>query len=832
MYWLKRIIILITVCHFGSSGYSQDFVFVKYIESTEKKISKVLAFKKNSTELKEFQNKFGVQKIDAETQKVNEINLEASCSDLQKLGVFINLEKLKIDSYSSIFWNNEKKDLAGVVTGIKETDDILFINLTETLGELFPRQKEDTEAWFEGNKVIGLNSSRTCELAGFGDGIKVTIGGQIFNIREKRTNADFPNIEPRQYVTIYEKRNEVSTKAGSKNVSTAEPIWWLVKEKDQLKKDQYSATTNIRYQFYPRQLHTVISDESILEIRFDNEALAKNIDFHGSISVIAKSGEKKIEVAPYSVIGEQKKEFGVDAMPIKEIADYFLRLIIESSRLNYQFNEIDQGREKIRKSEPFETSKTVNPDQLQELRFTLARAISILKSSVPFDSIRLNLPIYGYPLDHPLVVALKNLSAFFPNDGDLLIILNQMILKDESVKQITNTSVPLLTYKNLMEYSKKIQTVDKNKELTKEVEGRAIIARGTTSLEFKKDWKISIKEAKNTSLLCIELLKRIDQSNDQTINAFLSFTTLTITDFNDMISQSAKLKPEMNVDVEISDNDDDDENKLLSKIRDCENIFRRFRGSSVLFNNLISNIGYDLIGNPKQEIERLLKSEESYNRIRDAFAIEAGREIFKTMVYATIDLSKANLVDGSQLDIAVVWFNSEGQHGVGKDGSPKTGTELWTASFIVKKVGWHFDFSESAVLIQRIGENRLRGGTAPNNYPLSPSNFKPTAGANMLWSFYNPHRTLLRKKTGRESGFLKVIHWLEPSFGLNVSYLDFRTDRDVEFGAGPIMGFFQNRIFFIPWGYNFSVDGESPTYLGIGFSFSNVFNKIQTNLGK
>lgn len=82
-----------------------------------------------------------------------------------------------------------------------------------------------------------------------------------------------------------------------------------------------------------------------------------------------------------------------------------------------------------------------------------------------------------------------------------------------------------------------------------------------------------------------------------------------------------------------------------------------------------------------------------------------------------------------------------------------------------------------------------------------------------------------KKDQLKEYGFLKFLHWLEPSFGINVSYLDFRTDRDFEFGAGPIMGLFQNRI-FLTTGYNFNVNGESPFYMGIGFSFSNIYKRI------
>ena len=141
------------------------------------------------------------------------------------------------------------------------------------------------------------------------------------------------------------------------------------------------------------------------------------------------------------------------------------------------------------------------------------------------------------------------------------------------------------------------------------------------------------------------------------------------------------------------------------------------------------------------------------------------------------------------------------------------GIELATARFIVKKTGWHLDGSESVMLIKRFNQDLVGND-------VSPSNFKPIAGASLLWTYYNDHRA--EKWPG------KFLRWLEPSFGINVSYVDFLSSETFEVGAGPIVGLWQNRL-FLTAGYNFNVEGQSPFYMGIGFSFFNVVDKIKVN---
>lgn len=815
---MKRISLLL-VMQLTSLVYivhAQDFVFVKYELPDGGNIDHEKLFDPDPPKgLVEFQRKYSMKQIEVNTNEVGAARLQSDCDNLSKLGLFIDRSKITGDIVMKWGGKDLKVDLKD-----DKSPGIIFLDLTYVVVEKTKRLPEKPN-WFSYEDDKKAERTRICQIASLDDGIEFKIGEKFtFKIKNAIATAtsEFRNIEPRQYVTIYEKKNPLTAEKGLINTANeVERIWWLEKTSNNSVVSADNLNSGVPGLF-PRQLYTVVSNKSTLEIRFDNEALARNIDFHGSVSLVARSGEKKIEVSPYSVIGEGQKQFGVNAMPIKEIADYFLRLMIESKRFNYEVGQTVMAGADIKQ---FAEGKQVFVDnQKRELAGVLDVAVKGLQLALDKHNAGPDSdPVCCFPIDDQLVVALKKLALFFPTDGQLAILINQMTLTEVR-------SPSPFTFKALKEYLEKLKNIDgkTNTRVVQTIGESTINSVNETTLRAK--YLTTLVKANNDAKLCFELMKRIKSSNDQTINAFLSVTTLTITDFNDMYARAEKIYNNR-ANVEITETT---ANSTMSALLEYQEIFTRFTGSSVLFNDLMKEIGININSNDLniEDLNKVLSTKKTYDDLRNKFAIAAGKEIFKKMVYATIDLSKANLPDGSKLDIGVVWYNAEGNiEEENNNEKGNKGTELWTASFIVKKTGWHLEVSESALLIHRIDEEKLRSG-----YPLSPSNFKPTAGANLLWSYFNPYRAGGRiKQRGvykgqyKEYSFLKFLHWIEPSFGINVSYLDFRTDRDFEFGAGPVMGLFQNRI-FLTTGYNFSVNGESPFYMGIGFSFSNIYKRI------
>ena len=184
---------------------------------------------------------------------------------------------------------------------------------------------------------LSQSGMQFCELMESGAKVQIQYtlseqAEQYYTITFKSKNTTISILsDPRQYISIHEKKS---------NSSTSSPIWWLTKQNATT-----NGVTNSMQRLVPFQKFKFVDISSNLEIHFEQEALSKNINLQGSVSVEARSNNKKIEVSPYSLIGEERISFGVNAMPIKEIADYFLRLMIESTLYNrmwdrYSLSEI------------------------------------------------------------------------------------------------------------------------------------------------------------------------------------------------------------------------------------------------------------------------------------------------------------------------------------------------------------------------------------------------------------------------------------------------------------------------------------------------------------
>jgi hypothetical protein len=110
--------------------------------------------------------------------------------------------------------------------------------------------------------------------------------------------------------------------------------------------------------------------------------------------------------------------------------------------------------------------------------------------------------------------------------------------------------------------------------------------------------------------------------------------------------------------------------------------------------------------------------------------------------------------------------------------------------------------ADSFLLIKRVAEKT----------PEDESNFKGGAGVSLLFS---------RTPRPIERRFWAPFH---PSWGINVSYLDFDPKKELEIGAGPVFGFFKDQV-HTGVGWNLNVR-DHRFYYFVGFSFA----KIKENL--
>lgn len=132
------------------------------------------------------------------------------------------------------------------------------------------------------------------------------------------------------------------------------------------------------------------------------------------------------------------------------------------------------------------------------------------------------------------------------------------------------------------------------------------------------------------------------------------------------------------------------------------------------------------------------------------------------------------------------------------------------AEVFIDDYGYHRLILDSFLLIKRHHEPHDSSGNAPAN--LAPSNYKGTGGVSMLWS-----------KTARPN---ENHGWRDfsPSWGINVSYLNWDTTKEIEIGAGLVGGLFDNQVHF-GWGWNLNAPSNRGYYF-IGFSFAAIEKKL------
>lgn len=168
----------------------------------------------------------------------------------------------------------------------------------------------------------------------------------------------------------------------------------------------------------------------------------------------------------------------------------------------------------------------------------------------------------------------------------------------------------------------------------------------------------------------------------------------------------------------------------------------------------------------------------------------------------------------------------------------RDGVALYVAKFQLTDRGWHAKTTENFMLVNRVNEDLL-----PSSYPLNSTQFNPTGGISLTWGLRNDYRVNKRIKFDRQTNlplftrkgnlkynrgsvfFQRTFKWMEPSFGVNFTYLNFREGQNFEVGVGPTIGLFNN-TFYLSTGWNLMELKDRPFYLGIGASILNLGTKV------
>lgn len=860
-----------------SENKKMDFLLFSYDAKKEKKDTSRFIDEK----LEKFYGNNNISRLPFEVAENGNVESYVECGQILELGLCANLDRYDGIYINTSLKNSDKPDTLFMqfVEGYpSDGEGNVFIKLADLLEKAYqetlddgnyccPEDDEETKA----KKLKELLEEKLCHALQFPKGIEIylvkdrTVVHKV-NLRTYGTRhsfkgeGEFVKIEPRQYVTIYEKK---------KLDNDPLPIWYLRKRHDPIIKEKFQ-TENIHFgllgKFYDHQVYPSVDNRSVLEIKFDQELLAKNIDFYGNISLAARVKNRDIEVAPYFVIGEEQRTYGVNSQPISMISDNFLRLMIETLKTASLYRKI---------SPPIWTITNYSYDR-ENIQNALNNAKLYIEKAFYADSARAK--------------EIKNDSTILRSKTPMRLDENQKQALRNYLLYNFNSSFFYLYLKDSSLFYSVEEALSEITRLTDNLNNSRF--RAIRNSSFDDDSKNYVKFI-NSSKRCYSFMEYFNSSGNDSKDAFLSMSSITKIDFeaiyqevkssleylsnypkwSDITVAESKKQGEIFYHIDrlinalgefklagneifealkqVGYNPDfikyqrvEDiilkgypaavsEERFNKKYETKDYLFRTEMDSLTIQKKLdsLDNIPANLILTQEKylegekndyrekwyyldELSNSLESEgysllydySTYKQIQRKIAELAGERLFGRMLYATIDLQKSEIQDGDQLEIFVMWYNING----GNSETANDGVRLATAKFQVVQSGWSLNAAESALLINRLKESFVTQDVAESNY-------KPAAGASLLWSY---------RTDKRGDAFSRTFKWLEPSIGLNVSYVDFDLTKDFEIGVGPILGLWQNKV-FMTGGKNLRVGGKSPFYFGVGFSFLNLFQTIK-----
>jgi len=620
-------------------------------------------------------------------------------------------------------------------------------------------------------------------------------------------------VEPRRYIEIWEERNDLrnTKKDTDKEKKRKDVLLWELSQDENGK-------------WIPDQKHELIDPSAILRVEFKYPELYNDIHFRGNLSLVAYADGTQIAVSPYSLVGIEQKGFGTTAKSPSELAMHLILLNIEARRLRSMY-----GSFRRQLNDMLVENKATSP-----IRSSVNRAKKHLEkfgndsqtvSMTDYYHLREELQFIGQSTGNRVIQMFVDQHKD-PDEwkGDLLAELTAVsgddngispLAQDESLRDYLST---LHTVHSYLSYFK--ASGDKTLSVFLELSGitRTDFDRAMREFDYHlpsirqsvetnagfswakmMDQEVTVRRKQSLELMSINLaLERFSYAGGEVKNQLDKHEY----DHNFLLKGKAIEWLHMNQIKQVEyrkSNSKFNASKIdLESVKSKEAAETEFEGTLHRYIKDSTDVS-------------LLRNTEVLRKMADALALKAAMHIYQDLVYATIDLEKEGLTEVRRLEVSVVWYNKNGD---GSDATVADGTALATARFRIRGTGWDWrpQLTESAMLIKRINEDLLS-----DTYPLSPSNFKPTAGASIMWGY---------RSDKRGNGCTRFWKWLEPSFGLNVSYLDFDTGKDFEIGAGPVIGLWNNKVFFTG-GYNFMASAQSPFYWGIGFSFSKTATWIK-----
>jgi hypothetical protein len=581
-------------------------------------------------------------------------------------------------------------------------------------------------------------------------------GKEIISTSEIRALVD-TGLDPRKYVKVIYRRRHDNEKSLA--------IW------------RWDTLTQ-------HQRYRVLDNKGLINIYFDREKLAKDIKFKGNLSLSAtvksKSGERQIEVAPYSRIGVQQQTFGSNNIPPEVTARILYDVLVlmmetetqvDSAAPTFSYTPSDTSQIQLIIEEVKSKKQTdyFNKDSIERYQ--------LLESSLT-----------GY-------VAYRNPIA--------IEILNNLRRENYQYKTLL---------KDLERFNRNVKTNDEYYISQKLADARPKLLKLQNNLSTINSYLNSFEAAGEDSkdvfiryvgknIIRYTALKKTLEENEALLKSIISLINLEPPFSKSLIDQFRRYGTIHNL--------YDQTIKSLHELADYQGSeFQQAIQSSLAFQGT----------NPYDRMVNLRKNKDQFDGVIKRIAEQAGEYIYSSLAFATIDIAKNDLRDGDILYLYVQWknFKNTNLQLLGRrDTLPAEKMEIGT--YAIATTGWTTEVSESFYLVERI--NEVDRSIDQN---VSPSNFKGAAGVSLMRTF-----NYCEPSDGKK--FNKFLNWLQPSVGLNLSYIDFYTNKDLELGVAFQIGLFKNSI-FLGYGVNLnSIRGgeKNGTYALLGLSFVNLAQKVK-----
>ena len=595
-------------------------------------------------------------------------------------------------------------------------------------------------------------------------------------------------IDPRQYVRVLYKKK---------------PNY---KEKENLEMQRIIWHWNDSGYF---QRFRIIDNEGLLYIYFKKNELANNYNFQGNISLEAllkgKEGERKIEVGPYSLVGVDRKEIGIESFPPTTVAQFLFNTIIEMKRtiVSVDFNKydsiFDSNEDYIALQDIFTTISEAHKTALKDKIDTSESVLPIIRYYTESDPTYYNSLVkyantpekFTYSdLLRDLQAIIQDFRGYLRREGakmrtDMAFLQTRLALINSYLSSFEKAGADAVkAFLDLASKDKinfiflKSSLVSDEKRLSAILENNDIKKNNELLLSTKENLELSKRVVNNLSIL-----SSIQGSKMESL-----IKKKYVTD-KDVIDNAWEVKAEL------------EEQNGTIPYKDFTAYFKKTTDSTIVPNKYSRYI-----------FLRLMEKSLSFEQFKQELSVMAAEIIYRKLVYATIDLGKSGAQPGDILYLNVIWKNIDGE----KDSTEMKSSSLPIGKYYLRQTGWKTEIAESFYLVERINE--------PSNDPnVSKSNFKGAYGASIMRTFYyneNYERTF----GGR------FLNWAQPSIGFNISYLDFYSNKDIEIGAGLQLGLFKN-VFFLGTGINLhSIRGDekkSAVYFMFGVSFTNIAAKFK-----